>query len=113
MTKKTPPKRIDDVGMRVSSIPVKKKSVRFPEGHQIFRQGDPADCVFLIQQGVVKISIVNEKGKEAVITLLEAGDFVGENCISNGSPLRLTSASAMKPTGRAGYPEKRDVPGAP
>jgi CRP/FNR family cyclic AMP-dependent transcriptional regulator len=97
MTKKVAPKRNDD-GMQLSSARMEKKSVQFALGETIFRQGDLADSVFFIQQGVVKISIVNEKGKEAVITLLEAGDFVGESCISNGSPVRITSAAAIKPT---------------
>jgi CRP/FNR family cyclic AMP-dependent transcriptional regulator len=97
MTKKVAPKRNDD-GMQLSLALIEKKSLQFAQGETIFRQGDLADSVFLIQQGVVKISIVNEKGKEAVITLLEAGDFVGESCISNGSPVRITSAAAIKPT---------------
>jgi CRP/FNR family transcriptional regulator, cyclic AMP receptor protein len=97
MTKKVAPRRSNE-GMQLAPAHLEKKSVQFAQGETIFRQGDPADSVFLIQQGVVKISIVNEKGKEAVITLLEAGDFVGENCISNGSPVRITSASAIKPT---------------
>jgi CRP/FNR family transcriptional regulator, cyclic AMP receptor protein len=97
MTKKVAPKRNDD-GMQLSLALIEKKSLQFAQGETIFRQGDLADSVFLIQLGVVKISIVNEKGKEAVITLLEAGDFVGESCISNGSPVRITSAAAIKPT---------------
>ena len=51
-----------------------------------------------IESGTVKITIVNTQGKEAVITLLSAGDFVGESCISNGSPVRLTTATAIAPT---------------
>jgi CRP/FNR family cyclic AMP-dependent transcriptional regulator len=46
----------------------------------------------------VKITIVNELGKEAVITLLQAGDVIGESCISNGLPLRITTATAIVPT---------------
>jgi CRP-like cAMP-binding protein len=72
--------------------------VQFARAQKIFQQGNPADCVFLILQGVVKITIVNEQGKEAVIALVEAGDFVGESCISNGSPVRITSATAAEPT---------------
>ncbi|MGA2813574.1 MAG: cyclic nucleotide-binding domain-containing protein, partial [Candidatus Acidiferrum sp.] len=93
-----PPKREDDAATRLSAAGIVSKTVRFAKAQKIFQQGDPADYVFLIQQGVVKITIVNEQGKEAVIALLEAGDFVGESCISNGSPLRITSASAAEPT---------------
>jgi len=93
-----PPKREDDAATRLSAAGIVSKTVQFAKAQKIFQQGDPADYVFLIQQGVVKITIVNEQGKEAVIALLEAGDFVGESCISNGSPLRITSASAAEPT---------------
>jgi CRP-like cAMP-binding protein len=47
--------------------------------------------------GTVKITVINKQGKEAVLALLAAGDFVGEACISNGSPVRMTTASAMEP----------------
>jgi CRP/FNR family transcriptional regulator, cyclic AMP receptor protein len=98
MTNKTPLKRAPDLAVQLSALGIVKKSVQFNKGQKLFEQGDPADCVFLIQRGVVKISITNEQGKEAAIALLEAGDFVGESCISNGSPLRINSASAMEPT---------------
>jgi CRP/FNR family cyclic AMP-dependent transcriptional regulator len=100
MPKRTPRKRTNDVGevgMLLPAALAVRKSLLFVQGQKIFQQGETADCVFVIQEGVVKITIVNEQGKEAVITLLEAGDFVGENCISNGSPLRITSATAIKP----------------
>jgi CRP/FNR family cyclic AMP-dependent transcriptional regulator len=96
--KSAPSKRTDNLAVQLSALRIVKKSAQYAKGQRIFEQGNPADRIFLIQQGVVKISIVNEQGKEAVIALLEAGDFVGESCISNGSLLRLTSASAMEPT---------------
>ncbi len=76
---------------------VARTTAQFAKSQTIFSQGDPADSVSLIQSGTVKITITNKQGKEAVIALLEVGDFVGEGCISNGSPLRLTTASAMEP----------------
>ena len=75
---------------------VARTTAQFTKSQTIFSQGDPADSVSLIQSGTVKITITNKQGKEAVIALLEAGDFVGEGCISNGSPLRMTTASAME-----------------
>jgi CRP-like cAMP-binding protein len=93
-----PPKREDDVAKRLSAAGIVSKTVQFAKAQKIFQQGNPADCVFLVLQGVVKITIVNEQGKEAVIALVEAGDFVGESCISNGSPVRITSATAAEPT---------------
>jgi CRP/FNR family transcriptional regulator, cyclic AMP receptor protein len=52
-------------------------------------------------------TIVDEQGKEAAITLLEVGDFVGDSYVSNGSPLRITSASAIKPTTLVVIPKKQ------
>jgi CRP-like cAMP-binding protein len=60
----------------------------------IYRQGDPADCVFFIQSGKVKKTVVSEQGKEAVVAILGTGDFFGEGCL-NGQPLRLATVSAM------------------
>jgi CRP-like cAMP-binding protein len=58
-------------------------------------QGDAADSVFYIQTGKVKISVVSEQGKEAVIALLGAGDFFGEGCVA-GQKLRLATAAALE-----------------
>jgi CRP/FNR family cyclic AMP-dependent transcriptional regulator len=77
---------------------LKTKTAHFSKLQTVFRQGDACDCVMFIQSGTVKITVVNELGKEAVITLLRAGDFVGESCISNGSPVRLVTATAIHPT---------------
>ena len=60
----------------------------------VYRQGDPADSVFYIRSGKVKVTVVSEQGKEAVVALLGADDFVGEGCLA-GQPLRLSTASAM------------------
>jgi CRP-like cAMP-binding protein len=48
----------------------------------VFSQGDPSDSVFYIQSGKVKKTVVSEQGKEAVVALLEAGDFFGEGCLA-------------------------------
>src|SRR5271154_14159 len=82
---------------RVKSSAVAKSTVQFAKAEKIFNQGDVADTVSLIQSGTVKITVINKQGKEAVLALLTAGDFVGEGCISNGAPVRLTTASAMEP----------------
>ena len=63
--------------------------------HQkIFSQGDPADAVFYIQEGKVKVCVISEQGKEAVVALHAEGDFFGEGCLS-GQPLRLATVAAM------------------
>jgi CRP/FNR family cyclic AMP-dependent transcriptional regulator len=60
----------------------------------IFSQGDPADAVFYLQKGRIKIVVTSEQGKEAVVAVLAAGEFFGEGCLI-GQPLRLATASAM------------------
>jgi CRP/FNR family transcriptional regulator, cyclic AMP receptor protein len=60
----------------------------------VFRQGDPSDAVFYIQSGKVKKTVVSEQGKEAVVAILEAGDFFGEGCLA-GEVLRLSTVSAL------------------
>ena len=61
----------------------------------VFRQGDPADAVFYIQKGKIKLTVVSERGKEAVLGVLEPGHFFGEGCL-NGHPLRVTTATAIE-----------------
>src|SRR5471032_3506559 len=60
----------------------------------IYRQASPADAVFYVQKGRVKITVASKQGKEAVIAILGPGDFFGEGCL-NGQALRLSSAKAM------------------
>ena len=57
----------------------------------VFSQGDPADSVFYIQKGKVKVTVVSDQGKEAVVALHGKADFFGEGCLS-GQPLRLATA---------------------
>jgi CRP/FNR family cyclic AMP-dependent transcriptional regulator len=60
----------------------------------VYRQGEPADAVFYIQSGKVKKTVVSEQGKEAVVAILETGDFFGEGCLT-GELLRLATVSAL------------------
>ncbi|HSE48240.1 MAG TPA: Crp/Fnr family transcriptional regulator [Terriglobales bacterium] len=69
--------------------------VETAKGEHVFSQGDPADAVFYIQKGRLKVSVVSKQGKEAVVTLLNQGQFVGEECIAFGHPTRLTTATAL------------------
>jgi CRP/FNR family cyclic AMP-dependent transcriptional regulator len=64
------------------------------DGQIIFSQGEPADAVFYIQKGRVKLTVVSEQGKEAVVAILGKGDFFGEGCLA-GQPVRMASATAM------------------
>jgi CRP/FNR family transcriptional regulator, cyclic AMP receptor protein len=63
----------------------------------VFTQGDPADAVFYIDKGQIKLTVVSERGKTAVVALLGRGDFFGEGCLA-GQPLRMATASAMTET---------------
>ncbi len=60
-----------------------------------FSQGDPADSVFYIRKGSAKLTVVSKAGKEATITLLKAGEFVGEEAITAIIGLRLATATAI------------------
>jgi CRP/FNR family transcriptional regulator, cyclic AMP receptor protein len=66
----------------------------YPKGHQVFSQGDPADAIFYIQKGKIKLTVVSKQGKEAVVAILGAGDFFGEGCLA-GQTLRMASAASM------------------
>ena len=71
------------------------RSVSNYQNHQtIFSQGDPADAVFYIQEGKVKVCVISKLGKEAVVALHKEGEFFGEGCLS-GQPLRLATAATM------------------
>lgn len=74
-----------------------RKIVEFRKKSTIFAQGVPVKAVMYIQQGAVKLSVVNEIGKEAVVAMLGPGDFFGEGCLA-GQPIRIGTASAIIPT---------------
>src|SRR6476660_6181170 len=62
----------------------------------IFAQGDASTTVMFIRKGTVKLSVVSKAGKEAVVGLLERGDFLGEGCLA-GQPRRMSTATALTP----------------
>jgi CRP/FNR family transcriptional regulator, cyclic AMP receptor protein len=67
---------------------------KYPENHTIFAQGNVAGAVFYVQKGKVKLSVVSEQGKEAVVAVLEAGDFCGEGCLAD-QLLSVSTATTM------------------
>lgn len=67
---------------------------KYRKGKIIFTQGEPADAVFHIQSGKVKVSVLSGQGKEAVIAILQPGDFLGEGCLA-GQSRRMSTAGAM------------------
>jgi CRP/FNR family transcriptional regulator, cyclic AMP receptor protein len=74
-----------------------KTTERAPIGHLIFSQGDAADAVFYIKTGRVKLTVVSEMGKEAVVAILGHGDFFGEGCLA-GQLVCMATATALDPS---------------
>jgi CRP-like cAMP-binding protein len=68
---------------------------KYRKGQVVFAQGEPADSVFYIREGRVKIAVVSEQGKEAVVAFLKAGDFIGEGCLT-GRLRRVSTARAVE-----------------
>jgi len=66
----------------LSKVGSGKTIVQRHKGQIIFTQGDPADAVFFVQSGKVKLTVLSGRGKEAVIALLRAGSFFGEGCLN-------------------------------
>jgi CRP-like cAMP-binding protein len=69
--------------------------LRLKAKETFFSQGHPAECVFYLQSGRVKLTVVSRCGKEATITLLGAGDFLGEESLASPPGLRMTTATAL------------------
>ena len=72
-----------------------KTILKIKRNQHVFKQGDPADTVFYIQEGKVKVTVVSEQDKEAVVGILEPGQFFGEGCL-NGHTLRIATTTAME-----------------
>jgi CRP/FNR family cyclic AMP-dependent transcriptional regulator len=78
----------------LDSAGVARKFKEFQKAEVIFSQGDDAKSVMYVQEGGVKLSVVNEVGKEAVVGILGPGDFFGEGCMA-GQPVRMGKAAAV------------------
>ena len=76
---------------------VRRETLEFSDAATIFSQGDPSDTVMYVQHGRVKLSVVSKTGKEAVVAVLDAGNFFGEGCLA-GQSRRMSTATAMSPT---------------
>jgi CRP/FNR family cyclic AMP-dependent transcriptional regulator len=78
----------------LDSAGVERTIKEFKRGDLVYSQGDAAKTVMYLQEGGVKLSVVNEGGKEAVVAILGKGDFFGEGCMA-GQPVRMGTASAI------------------
>jgi CRP/FNR family cyclic AMP-dependent transcriptional regulator len=81
----------------LDSAGVARKVKEFKRAEGIYAQGDAASTVMYLQSGGVKLTVVNEVGKEAVVAVLGPGDFFGEGSLA-GQPVRMGSATAIMPT---------------
>ena len=86
-------KRFDSASF-LSKVGKGRTIVPCRKGQVIFRQGDPAEAVFYVQTGRIKLTVVSERGKEAVVAVLNPDSFFGEGCL-NGQALRLFTAAAL------------------
>jgi len=83
-----------DVQLFLDSAGLGRKLIKFGGNETIFTQGDPANNVMYIQEGGVKLTVVNETGKEAVVAILKPGDFFGEGCLA-GQSVRMATATTI------------------
>jgi CRP-like cAMP-binding protein len=84
-----------DSGFLISKLGSGKSKHDYVADEPVFSQGDPADSVFYIQSGKVKLNVVSKSGKEAVIAILPEDHFFGEGCLA-GQPVRMATASALQ-----------------
>lgn len=86
-----------DVELFLDSTGLGKQISTFEAKETVFAQGNPATAVMYIQDGGVKLTVVNESGKEAVVAILGPGDFFGEGCLA-GQSVFVATATTIAPT---------------
>jgi CRP-like cAMP-binding protein len=84
-----------DAKVFLGKVGAGKTILGFHKNQHVFEQGDVADTVFFIQKGKVKLTVLSEQGKEAVVAILESGQFFGEGCM-NGHALCIATTTAME-----------------
>jgi CRP/FNR family cyclic AMP-dependent transcriptional regulator len=87
-------KRTFNLGDFLNCIDAGGVEESYRKNQPVYSQGDPADSVFYVQEGKLKVCVTSEQGKEAVVALHREGDFFGEGCLT-GQLLRLATVSAM------------------
>jgi CRP/FNR family cyclic AMP-dependent transcriptional regulator len=102
-TRRRPPPKVDsrgpafDVQLFLESAGLRRTVKEFRGMESIFAQGDPANNVVYIQKGGVRLTVVSEMGKEAIVATLGPGDFLGEGCLA-GQSIRIATATAIVAT---------------
>jgi CRP/FNR family transcriptional regulator, cyclic AMP receptor protein len=84
-----------DAQVFLAKVGTGKTILEFRKNQNVFAQGDVADTVFYIQKGKIKLTVMSEQGKEAVVAILEPGQFFGEGCM-NGHALRIATTTTME-----------------
>ena len=84
-----------DAKVFLAKVGFGKTILEFHKNQHVFEQGEVADTVFYIQKGRVKLTVMSEQGKEAVVAILEPGQFFGEGCM-NGHKQRISTTTAME-----------------
>ena len=100
-TPNRPPTSVEsdfDAKVFLAKAGVGKKIVTLKKNEVAFVQGDPADAIYFVQYGRLRVTVTSTNGKEATITLVGPGEFVGENCMISSHPLHLATATAMVET---------------
>jgi CRP/FNR family transcriptional regulator, cyclic AMP receptor protein len=90
-------RKLSSIGRYLSTTGPGRSALDVQAGQAIFCQGDAADAIYYIRRGTVKFTAVSKAGREAVVGLLNAGDFFGEGCLV-GKPKHTTTARAMRST---------------
>jgi CRP/FNR family transcriptional regulator, cyclic AMP receptor protein len=88
-------KGLFDPSLFLARVGEGKAILKLERNQTVFAQGDVADAVFYLQKGRIKVLVVSEQGKEAVVGILEPKQFFGEGCL-NGHSLRISTATAME-----------------
>jgi CRP/FNR family cyclic AMP-dependent transcriptional regulator len=88
------PKKSQPVDWEVFLAAGAKAAIEYGANRTVFRQGEPANTVFFIRKGKVKLAVTSNQGKEAIVAILDVGEFLGEGCLA-GQPLRIATATAM------------------
>src|SRR5690348_221139 len=83
-----------DPGAFLAKVGEGKTISKIGKNEIIFSQGEVADAVFYIQKGRIKLTVISTQGREAVVAIMDAGQFFGEGCL-NGHPLRMATTTAM------------------
>ena len=90
-----PVKNSFDTQVFLAKTGLGKTIFEFDKNQNVFEQGDVADTIFYIQKGRIKLTVLSDQGKEAVVAILEPGQFFGEGCL-NGHKLRISTTTAME-----------------